>query len=237
MMVFLYRAFEEVFPIIPFWISKYKIKKQIDNDEEVSEKSKSYDQLEADGINSRIKEEHERGVGIDDKTFKFTLGLSVSLTVLAAVSGSLARYLPDSSYATFISTVCGIAALYMLAAGITALGALKTLATYGYGTDHMINQKTKGVSYVSQALYKQERMNIIRHLRNEAAYQSLRNGFLLLFFALAVSVAAYSSSKYVTKLDSTKTGILLEDQEKQVEQFEASISEEKDEHSIEPSKN
>jgi hypothetical protein len=77
----------------------------------------------------------------------------------------------------------------MLLAGITALGALKTLPVYGYGTQHALSQEKGGVTYLSQALYAQENINLVRHLRNETAYQSLRNGFLVLLIALIGSVA------------------------------------------------
>jgi len=62
------------------------------------------------------------------------------------------------------------------------------LAVYGYGTQHALRQKSGGVLYLSQALYAQEKMNVVRHLRNEAAYQSLRNGFLVLLVVLIGSV-------------------------------------------------
>ncbi len=205
-MKYLYRAVEEVFPFLPFFVSRKKIKKLIDNNDELTAKSEVYKALDADCLNNRIKEEHERGIKIDDKTFKFTLGLSISLTVLAAASGSFAKYLPSNLFAEYISIACGFSALYMLAAGITALGALKTLPTYGYGTEHIINQKAGGVSYLSQALFAQERMNIVRHLRNEAAYQSLRNGFILLFFALAISVGTHINGQELPKLDSRNVG-------------------------------
>lgn len=204
-MKYLYRAAEELFPFIPFFVSRKKIKKLIDNNE-LNAKSKAYKSLDADCLNDRIKEEHERSIKIDDKTFKFTLGLSISLTVLAAASGSFAKYLPSNLFAEYISIACGVSALYMLTAGITALGALKTLPTYGYGTEHIINQKADGVSYLSQALFAQERMNIIRHLRNEAAYQSLRNGFILLFVALAISVGAHINGQEFPKPDSRYVG-------------------------------
>ena len=193
-MKYLYRAVEELFPFLFFLVSKKRIKKSIDNIDELTEKSKAYKALDADCINDRIKEELERSIRVDDKTFKFTLGLSLSLTVLAAASGSVTKYLSSNLFVEYISIACGISALYMLAAGITALGALKTLPTYGYGTDHLIKQKVDGVSYLSQALFAQERMNIIRHLRNEAAYQSLRNGFILLFVALTFSVVTHINS-------------------------------------------
>lgn len=216
-MKFLYRAFEEILPFFPFLVSRKKIQKLIGDDAELTKRAKLYEQLESNCLDDRIKEEHERGIKIDDKTFKFTLGLSISLTVLAAASGSLAKYLPGSSFSEFISIVCGVSALYMLAAGITALGALKTLPTYGYGTEHIINQKMDGVSYLSQALFAQERMNIIRHLRNEAAYQSLRNGFLLLFFALAISVGSHVGGQDSPNLEFKNVGEALKIQKKTVD--------------------
>ncbi|MFV7666709.1 hypothetical protein [Shewanella algae] len=188
MMNFIYRVFEEVFPIFTFLKNKNSILNKVSNGNEIASKSERYEELGSDNLNIRIKEEHERAIKIDEKTFKFTLGLSISLTVLAAASGSFVKFLPNSSFAIYISIICGISSLYMLAAGITALGAIKTLATYGYGTDHLLNQKKIGDSYLAEALYAQERMNIIRQLRNESAYQCLRNGFLMLFLALGITV-------------------------------------------------
>ena len=172
-MNYFFRGFEEIFPIFPFLKNKKKI---------------------LDKVNDCYQSQfNERAL------FKFTLGLSVSLTVLAAASGSFVKFLPNSPYAIYISIICGIASLYMLAAGITALGAIKTLATYGYGTDHLLCQKKGGVSYLAEALYAQERMNIIRQMRNEAAYQSLRNGFLMLFLALVMSVVLLSNPDGASK--------------------------------------
>lgn len=190
---------EEIFPIFPFFKHQKRILDEVGKDGQLALCSKRYGELDADSLSARIKEEHERAIKIDEKTSKFILGLSVSLTVLAAASGSLVKILPNSSYSTFISLICGMASLYMLVAGITALGAIKTLATYGYGTDHLLNQKTRGVSYLTEALYAQERMNIIRQMRNEAAYQSLRNGFLLLLFALGLSVVVLSNANGTSK--------------------------------------
>lgn len=187
-MNFIYRIFEEVFPIFPFLKNKNSILNKVNDGDEISSKSERYEELGSDSLNIRIKEEHERAIKIDEKTFKFTLGLSISLTVLAAASGSFVKFLPNSPFAIYISIICGISSLYMLAAGITALGAIKTLATYGYGTDHLLNQNKIGDSYLAEALYAQERMNVIRQLRNESAYQSLRNGFLMLFLALGITV-------------------------------------------------
>jgi hypothetical protein len=201
----IYRIFEEIFPIFPFLKYKNSILKKIGNGDEIANKSKRYEELGSDSLSIRIKEEHERAIKIDEKTFKFTLGLSISLTVLAAASGSFVQFSPNTSYSVYISIICGISSLYMLMAGITALGAIKTLTTYGYGTDHLLNQKKIGDSYLAEALYAQERMNIIRHLRNESAYQSLRNGFLMLFIALGLSVVVVGSPNLASMPIKTNT--------------------------------
>lgn len=183
-----YRAFEETFPLFAFLWNKRKIMRGVSNEALVAENSSLYAVLDEGALSERIKEEHGRATKIDEKTSKFILGLSVSLTVLAAASGAFTTFVPGNPHSGLISIACGFASIYMLLAGVTALGALKTLAVYGYGTQHAIRQKSGGVSYLCQALYAQERMNIVRHLRNEAAYQSLRNGFLVLLFALVGSV-------------------------------------------------
>ncbi|MEJ1339480.1 MAG: hypothetical protein RPU64_09110 [Candidatus Sedimenticola sp. (ex Thyasira tokunagai)] len=228
----IFRTFEEVFPIFPFLKNKNNILNKVSDDAELSEKSKRYEELGPDCLNVRIKEEHERATKIDEKTFKFTLGLSVSLTVLAAASGSFVKFLPNSSYAVYISIICGVASLYMLAAGITALGAIKTLATYGYGTDHLLNQKKVGDSYLAEALYAQERMNIIRQMRNEAAYQSLRNGFLMLFLALGISVVMLGNPSSASK--SSGTNVVETSKNRDVEslQKKALVSDEKNDNRV-----
>ena len=201
-MKLIFRIFEEVLPIFPFCKNKNSILKKVSDKDVLSRKYEEYEKYEelgSDCLNVRIKEEHERAIKIDEKTFKFTLCLSVVLTVLTAVSGSFIESLLNSSYAVCILIIFGIAFSCMFAAGLTALGAMKTLATYGYGTDHLLNQKKIGDSYLAKALYAQEQMNIIRQMRNEAAYQFLRNGFLMLFLALGLSVVILGNSSSASK--------------------------------------
>ncbi len=76
----------------------------------------------------------------------------------------------------------------MLIAGIISLGALKTVPKYGYGTQYEIQKEEKGANYLANALILQEDINIVRHLRNEAAYQCIRNGLFLLLTALIISI-------------------------------------------------
>lgn len=188
------RIFEETFPVLSFLRYKSKLLKSQQKTNEIVEKSKCYVEIDNTSLKNRISEEHARAVKIDEKTYKFTLGLSVSLTVLAAASGAFAKYLPKNEYSSLISVACGVSAIYMLLAGMTALGSLKTLPTYGYGSHHRLKEKSEGKKYLAVALYSQEKMNIIRHLRNEAAYQSLRNGFLVLLLALVISVSTFATN-------------------------------------------
>ena len=182
------RCLEELLPFVFFVFNKKRILKRISNYDEWKKDAKKYTDLDEGDLKVRITQEHERGVKIDEKTFKFTLGLSVSLTVLAAASGTFVKFMPDTSFRGIISIICGLAALYMLAAGITALGAIKTLPTFGYGTAYLINLKNDATTCLTESLYCQEQMNIVRHLRNESAFQALRNGFFLLFLALIISI-------------------------------------------------
>jgi len=211
---YVYRAFEEAIPLFAFLRNKRKIMMDLSDEAKIQEKSKPYAALDEGCLKDRIAEEHDRSKRIDEKTSKFTLGLSVSLTVLAAASGAFAKTIPAASYAGLISIICGVASIYMLLAGITALGSLKTLPVYGYGTQHALNQKDGGVYYLSQALYAQERMNVARHLRNEAAYQSLRNGFFVLLLALMGSVIGLIAQQSDSIMNRDNFGLELLDESK-----------------------
>ena len=180
--------FEELFPSVKYFFNRRKLSKKIEGKNFENSLIDSYIQLDTTTLKNRLSEEHTRGVKIDEKTFKFTLGLSVSLTIIAAASGSFAKFFSGQDYSSLITIICGVSALYMLSAGIVSLGAIKTLPTFGYGTHHEIELKNKGDDYLVIALISQEKVNIIRQLRNEAAFQSLRNGFVILFLALLLSV-------------------------------------------------
>lgn len=197
MKTFLNCIFEQTFPFIYFFFNKRKVMKKLESQGSDESDFETYKVLNGDILTGRIKEEHERAVKIDDKTSKFVLGLSVSLTVIAAASGSFAKLVLDAEYTDLVAAICGISSMYMLSAGIIALGAFQTLPLYGYGTIHEIHLKNEGDSYLTKALFLQEKVNNVRQIRNEAAYQSLRNGFLILFIALVLSVALLAKPNQV----------------------------------------
>ena len=85
----------------------------------------------------------------------------------------------------FISLIV-LGLFYVIASGYIALGALKTLPSYGFGTSILLVKPKQLQQVLAESLARVESINLVRHLRNEAAYQSLRNGFILLFSAAAV---------------------------------------------------
>jgi hypothetical protein len=187
MMDFIKIMFEEIFPFFSFLRNKHKKLRKIKTVDVSREKIKEYSILPVEKLHHRLSEEHERASTIDEKTTKFTLGLSVSLTILSAASGTLAKLLPDNNLNFMIIFLCGLSSIFMLIAGIISLGALKTLPKYGYGTKHEILAEQQGAKHIANALFLQEEINIVRHLRNESAYQCLRNGFFLLLLALIIA--------------------------------------------------
>jgi len=194
--------FEEIFPFLFFYFRKRKLTKEIINETFASETSayKSYYQLPEENLKSRIAEEHDRSKSMDDKTFKMTLAISFGLTILGSTASLLVKGMPNPELKVIVAIFAALSIFYSMTAGYTAIGALKTLPTYGYGTDFMI--KGNGdISVLVKALAAQEKMNIIRHLRNESAYQSLRNSMALLFFALmifAVSLNCTQQTNIIT---------------------------------------
>ena len=74
---------------------------------------------------------------MDEKTFKLTLSLSVGLTVLGSTAAFLTKVISSATIQTLLTIVIGIGLSYVLVAGFVALGALRTLQTYGYGTQFL----------------------------------------------------------------------------------------------------
>lgn len=175
------RILEELFPFVFFYFRSKRILEKATNPNIGNKEGKYslYHQLETESLSKRLKEEHDRGKSIDEKTVKFTTLLSIALTILGAIGGFFSNKLESSTFKLLLSTISGCSILYTITGGLLALGALKTLPTYGYGTNFIVNSKDNDDIIIS-ALAAQEEVNIARHLRNEAAYQCLRNGFIFL---------------------------------------------------------
>lgn len=186
MFKYLVRLFEEIFPFLQYSFNKNRLQEQCDLENILSEKKfMKYAELPENLLRERLNEEHERASRIDEKTFKLTLSLSVGLSIL----GSFVAFFAKSVWANETIIILGIGIFYLLVAGFIALGALKTLPFYGYGTNFALQIQTNTKTVLADALARQETMNLIRHLRNEAAYQTLRNGLSMIFIGIILLFA------------------------------------------------
>jgi hypothetical protein len=124
------------------------------------------------------------------KTFKHAASIATALAVASAATTAVAQLLtsPDWKFAVFACTIPAI--VYVTVGGLLGFGATRTLVTFGVGIRFTIAQNSESLAMkplvLVEALACQEGMNLIRAARNEAAFMSIRNGFI--FVVLAISV-------------------------------------------------
>lgn len=189
------RLLEEVLPFVAFLRNYKKAIKQA-SDAGSGRRSPSYEELSEESLRERLHEEHERARATDEKTLKFTLALSLALTVVGSASAFLVQVEGPRPLRIPLVVLAALCVCYALTGGLLALGALKTAPTYGYGTEYAIESMGRK-DVVANALAGQEKVNTARHLRNEAAYQCLRNAVILLalVIVLAFVQTAYSGGE------------------------------------------
>ena len=186
--------FEEVLPFCTY--SKYRAKLLADAVNTYGASCKenktlsSYHALDVDIINTRIKEEHDRAKYIDEKTVKFTLTTTIALALLSSTSTFLLQKVTQGVFLSISISLSGLSVLYLLIGGLISLEALTTLPTYGYSTDFRVKAKDYQ-DIVFNALAAQEKINAVRQVRNEAAFQCIRNGLLLLMISFAVTLVGF----------------------------------------------
>lgn len=188
--MFLSRFAEEMFPFCHYFLRAHK-KIKLSNSEDIllDKNFAGYGNLVHDQLVDRLKEERTRASQLDDKTFKLTLSLSFGLTVLGSTTAFLTKAVASHMAQIALAFLVGGTLFYVLMAGFVALGALKTLPSFGYGTAFLIQLQTCTADKIADALARQETMNLVRHLRNETAYMALRNGLILLFIGLSIFAA------------------------------------------------
>lgn len=192
--------------ILPFLHLRgiYKRKLQ-DTGKVLDDRYSYYFNLEGEIVSSRLKEEHQRSQKIDDKTSKFTLGLSVCLTVLGVAATVVAKLLPDHELKPLVVIFLRICSLYMLVGGIVSLGAFKLMPTYGYGTLYEYRKANNGPSEVVKALIGQENMNLVKQVRSQVAYLCIRNGFIMLLVSLLFLSAILVHNSYLNIYQEKET--------------------------------
>ncbi len=190
------RIAEELFPFAHYLVRQKRLRRQSESEDILNEQQfAGYSALSAQQLTQRLDEERQRASAMDEKTFKLTLSLSVGLTVLGSTAAFLVKAVSSAAVQTTLTIIIGLGLFYVLAAGFVALGALRTFPSYGYGTQFLLQQQGNAQNVLADALARQETMNNIRHLRNETAYQALRNGLFLLFVGILIFAAmlAYQS--------------------------------------------
>ena len=75
--------------------------------------------------------------------------------------------------------------MFVAVAILIVVDALRTLPRFGYGTEVMLLVRRSDT--LADWLARQETMNSVRQLRNEAAYQTIRNGLVCFFGTVIVS--------------------------------------------------
>lgn len=183
-------AAEELLPF-PHYIRRKARKYHLAGSDQILEEKQymQYVTLSKNSLLERLSEERQRAAAMDEKTFKLTLSLSVGLIILGSTSVILVKQisLPKARIALVSLIILGL--FYVLSSGFIALGALKTLPSYGYGTQLLLLDDDQIQRSLAECLARSEAINLVRHLRNETAYQSLRNGLIMLFLAAIIFAA------------------------------------------------
>lgn len=180
------RITEEIFPFIHYAQRKKRLCQRSESSTILNcQGFTDYSTLPEEQLKIRLQEERERAQFIDEKTYKFILTLSIGLTVTGSIAVPFIRAVSNPTIQMMLTIIVGVSLSYVFVAGCIALDALRTFPSYGYGTQFLLElQKKKSKQpYLAEELARQETMNIIRHLRNETARQTLRNGLWLLFAA------------------------------------------------------
>ena len=178
---------EEVFPFPCYVRNKARAFSRATSERILEEQEYArYPTLSADSLLERLREERQRASAMDEKTFKLTLSLSVGLTILGSTSAILVKQVSLSEARFTLVALIILGLFYVLSSGFIALGALRTLCSYGYGTQPLLLDADQRQRHLAECLARAEAINLVRHLRNETAYQSLRNGLTLLSLSAVV---------------------------------------------------
>lgn len=197
------RIVEELFPFIAYSVNYRKVRKQAESDDILdTQEFAGYGELSKQQILERLTEEHQRATTIDEKTSKLILSLSVGLAFLGVAASFLIKVTDCVAVQRILTLFIGVGVLYLLSAGWIAVGALRTLKKYGYGTRFLLEKEKGPNELLVKQLAKQEKTNTLRHLRNEAASQALRNGLVLLFIGILGILIVRLSAPFSTNSDA-----------------------------------
>ena len=185
--------FQEILPFITFVQNRSIMMKRVEVGYILQRiEYREYATLPVEDLMVRLREEFDRAARLDDKTFKLTLSWTIALAVVG-VAIQLYSTGPYPELYSAVTIVGLIALVYLLIGAVVALGGVRTMNTYGYGTQVLLGRGSENyLVQLASDLARQETMNLIRHGRNECSYQCLRNGLFTLFLAIALYFVASS---------------------------------------------
>lgn len=193
------RILQEIFPFPAYWRLRWNIAKKLQWDSLSVDKSApdalistvaDYKKLSVKGLEDGLEGEHKRALALDEKTFKHAASIATALTLTSAVSAATSQLISNVYFAFAVFVLSILSAFYVVAGGLLGFGAARTLRTYGVGTRHRLAlegaRQSAKANLLAECLARQEQVNLIRVARNEVAFMSIRNGLILLVFAVAV---------------------------------------------------
>lgn len=193
------RILEESLPFIFYLIRKVKQERKAHHIAMTGEigGAAKYHRFTSKQLANELEKERGRATALDEKTFKMTLALGLGLAIVSLTGTFLLPQISLESLTVPVAVSAFLATLYILSGGCVALGALRTHPSYGYGAEFLWRAQKNKTEYII-ALEAQKTMNIVRHIRNEAAFQCLRNGAVFLLISLILFAAAGAVSVFYT---------------------------------------
>jgi hypothetical protein len=188
------RVVEEILPIFHYIYYSRHFRKEATS-ANTPGAAASYEKLPEDQLKTLLKDEHERGAVIDEKTFKLTLSLTFALTIMGTVSSALLGGF-DGPLRSIGRLLVALVVFYALAAGFVALGAMRTQPSYGLGAyPDFWDKPGARREFLASSLARNEKIGLARGARNETAHMLLRNSFVCLFALLVVYFAGQPALK------------------------------------------
>lgn len=198
MLAFLIRVFQQIVPFVTYLRFRSRKMRELEpyileqpfRDGPVLDAIRIYSHAEPSDLKEALLAEQSRGVALDEKTFKHAASIATALTVASAATTAVAQLLTGPAWKSAVVACTIPAIMYVIIGGLLSFGAARTLPTFGVGMRFKVAQNSESQAMkpliLAEALACQEGMNLIRAARNEAAFMSMRNGFL--FVVLAISV-------------------------------------------------
>ena len=196
------RMAEEVFPFAYYYFSSARKLNERSNCPDIlaEEEFSKYPVVPKKVLERRLKEEHRRAVALDDKTLRVSFFLSsgfsvlgLGLTILGA-SDLIAKAVSSLAPPILLTLLFVASTVYFLFSGFLALGAMRTYPLHGFGTAYELDRhKKSSKALLVKCLARQEVLNRLRHCRNEAVFQTTRNGIILLLGGIFLALFGYGT--------------------------------------------